>query len=324
MKDRYVNLLITLALIFFCSTAWALERFVLPTDGSDLIGEIRYTTAGKEDTLIEIARTFSIGQDEIVSANPNVDRWLPAEGAAILLPTLYILPDAPRNGIVLNIPEMRLYYFPPVVDENPADVITYPVSIGRMNWKTPLGTTRVVQKVVNPSWVPPASIRKEHAAEGDVLPAVVPPGPENPLGRLALKLGVPGYLIHGTDEDKALGVGMRVTHGCIRMYNENIEELFPMVRVGTRVHIVNQPVKVGWSSGTLYIEVSPPIDEDRLDDKVLLNKAFELIHKKTNSREVYLDEAAIRRAVQEKRGIPMPISTATPPVNSYTDKAVYP
>lgn len=284
------------------------EVFALPTDGSDLIGEIQYTKAKHEDTLIDIARDFSVGQDEIVMANPTVDRWLPGDGKNVLIPRQFILPDAPRSGIVINIPEMRLYYYPAQPKAKATQVITYPVSIGRMDWRTPLGTTKVAQKVTDPVWRPPESIKQEHARDGDILPDVVPAGPLNPLGRFAMRLGVPGYLIHGTGVDKAYGIGMRVTHGCIRMYPEDIERLYPLVKVGTPVHLVNQPVKLGWAAGTLYMEVHQPLDEDRMSYEQLLDSAMDLIEKKTKGREVTIDGAALRQALQQPTGIPVAIS----------------
>jgi L,D-transpeptidase ErfK/SrfK len=285
------------------------EVFQMPPPGSDLIGEIRYTKARYEDTLIDIARQFSVGQDEIVMANPQVDRWLPGRDAQVLLPRRFILPDAPRVGIVLNIPEMRMYYFPGANAKSPASqVISYPVSIGRMDWRTPLGATRVVAKQKDPAWRPPATIKREHAQEGDILPDVVPPGPLNPLGRYAMKLGVPGYLIHGTGIDKAFGIGMRVTHGCIRMYPEDIERLFPQVAVGVPVYLVNQTIKLGWMGEDLYIEVSEPLDEDRTGPQELLAKAYSLIEKKTANRPVAIDREALTAAVNNPTGIPVAIS----------------
>jgi len=163
---------------------------------------------------------------------------------------------------VVNLPEHRLYFYPkPRPGEKPA-VITYPVSIGKMDWRTPLGETRIVAKVRQPSWYPPESVRKEHAERGDVLPKVVPPGPDNPLGEFAMRLAVGSgsYLIHGTNNP--LAVGMAVTHGCIRMYPEDIAALFPLVPVGTRVRLINEPVKVAWVDGQLLLEVHPPVDAE--------------------------------------------------------------
>ncbi len=235
--------------------------YILPPLDEQLIGSIRHVTAGAEETLLDIARHHGVGYTDIKLANPDVNMWLPGEGQRVVLPTRYILPDAPREGIVLNVPEMRLYYYPtPKPGERPV-VRTYPISIGRGDWETPLGETTIVQKTPNPSWRPPESIKEEHALRGDILPDVVPPGPDNPLGDYALRLGLPGYLIHGTN--RPFGIGMRVTHGCIRMYPEDIEALFREVPVRTPVRIVHQPFKLGWALGIPYFEAHPPFDEDR-------------------------------------------------------------
>jgi L,D-transpeptidase ErfK/SrfK len=277
--------------------------YLLPPEGVDVIGEIQYVAARYEDTLPDIAREHGLGFDEIILANPDVDPWLPGEGTQVVLPTRFILPDAPRKGIVLNVAEMRLYYFPtPRAGEIPV-VITYPVSIGRMDWKTPLGRTQVVQKIKDPSWSPPESIRREHAADGEILPSVVPPGPDNPLGQHALRLGIRGYLIHGTN--KPVGVGMRVTHGCVRMYPENIASLFEQVRTGTPVYIVNQPIKVGWYADTLFMEVHPLLEEDRGKEyetaaTVLAEHAWLLDYQLSSDR--------LGRMLEHPTGIPTPLT----------------
>lgn len=294
-----------LALALFAPAVTA-EVYTLPPVGGDTIGEIAYTKAHQEDTLLDIARNFSLGQDEIVIANPKVDRWMPGEGKQVLLPKMFILPDVPHTGIVLNVPEMRLYYFRRQSKQTPADIVTYPVSIGRMDWKTPRGTTTVVQKQVDPAWHPPETIKKEHAEDGDILPDVVPPGPNNPLGKYAMKLGIPGYLIHGTGADKAFGIGMRVTHGCVRMYPEDIEQLFPLVPVGAPVHITNEPVKIGWHGQDMYIEVHPPLEEDNLGYDQLLAMALELMQKKIGKNPPPLiDPQALKAALKEPSGIPV-------------------
>ncbi len=231
----------------------------LPAE-SDLIGEYAEVTAAREDTLIDLARRYSLGYEEVVNANPGVDPWLPGEGTVVRLPLRRVLPDAPREGIVINLPEHRLYFFPPAKAGEPRMVVTYPVSVGKMDWSTPLGLTKIGAKLKNPPWYPPESVRAEHAARGDILPKMIPAGPDNPLGLYAMRLAIPGgsYLIHGTN--KPAGVGMQVTHGCMRLYPEHIEELFQMVPVDTPVRIVNQPHKVGWSDGRLYVEVHPPLE----------------------------------------------------------------
>lgn len=234
------------------------EVYELPPTGGDVIGAVTTIQARAEDTLLDIGRRHGLGYEELVRANPGVDVWLPGEGTRVVLPTRYILPRGPRRGVVLNLAEYRMYYFPEPAPGEPALVMTYPVSIGRMDWATPLGVARVVSKVVKPAWYPPASVRQEHAAEGRPLPKVVPPGPDNPLGEFAMRLSLPGYLIHGTN--RPAGVGMRVTHGCIRMYPEDIEFLFGQVAVDTAVRIVNEPVKLGWDGDRLLLEVHRTLD----------------------------------------------------------------
>ena len=282
------------------------ETFILPPPDVDLIGQVQVDYAVHEDTLLDIARRYSIGHQEIVQANPGVDLWIPGEGTPVVVPSRYILPDAPRKGIVLNVPEMRLYYYPkPTTGEKPV-VITHPVSIGRMDWKTPLGKTSVIAKHTDPNWYPPASIKAEHAANGDPLPDVVPAGPDNPLGRYALRLGKPGYLIHSTN--KPFGIGMRVTHGCVRMYPEDIERMFPQVPVNTPVYIVNQPVKVGWLGNSLFMEVHPSLEEEVLPLEEAIAQAEKIVADKAGSEAQSADPEAIRLLVEQASGIAVPIS----------------
>jgi len=258
---------VALALVVLLPAVMRAEVYDLPSPGSDVIGALTVVTAREEDTLLDIARRHGLGYEDIVRANPDVDTWLPGEGTEVVLPTRYVLPPGPRTGIVLNLAEYRMYYYPEPKDGEPPVVMTYPISIGRMDWATPLGRTSIVSKVRNPSWYPPESIREEHAAAGDPLPRIVPPGPKNPLGEYAMRLGLPGYLIHGTN--RPAGVGMRVTHGCIRMFPEDIDYLFGRVDVKTAVRIINEPVKVGWQGDELFVEVhrtletvTPIADED--------------------------------------------------------------
>jgi L,D-transpeptidase ErfK/SrfK len=234
----------------------------IPEQGQAIIGASQTIQSVYEDTLSDIARRFGLGFEELVRVNPGVDPWLPGAGKTILIPGERILPPAPRIGIVVNLPEHRLYYYPkPKRGESPV-VITYPVSIGKMDWRTPLGLTKIVAKQKDPVWYPPASVRQEHAERGDPLPAAVPAGPDNPLGAYAMRLGIPGnsYLIHGTNNP--LAVGMAVTHGCLRLYPEDVEALFPLVPVGTQVLLINEPIKYAWANGELYIEVHPPVNAE--------------------------------------------------------------
>ena len=250
----------TLALIFLTLPCIGLaEVFDLPPAGNDVVGAVTIIQARADDTLIDIARRHGLGYQDIVRANPQVDTWLPGEGTEVVLPTRYVLPPGERRGLILNLAEYRLYYFPEPGPDEAAIVMTYPISIGRMDWETPLGRTSVISKVRNPAWYPPASVRAEHAADGDPLPRIVPPGPQNPLGKYAMRLGLPGYLIHGTN--RPAGVGMRVTHGCIRLFPEDIGFLFGQVALNTPVRIINEPVKIGWNGDELLVEVHQSLEE---------------------------------------------------------------
>ncbi|WP_080522272.1 L,D-transpeptidase family protein [Methyloprofundus sedimenti] len=287
--------------------------FLLPENPKDSLvqefaeGKNKQTLASKDEDLLDIARRFDLGQNEIIRLNPDVDRWMPKAGAKIQLQSERLLPDAPRSGLVLNLPEFRLYYFPKPQNYGPAFVITHPVSIGRQDWETPLGQTRIVEKKENPTWTPPESIKKEHAAKGDPLPDVVPAGPNNPLGLFAMRLGIPGYLIHSTN--KPYGVGLRVSHGCIRMYPEDMNTLFPVIKVGEPVTIVNQAVKVGWGGNNLYIEVHPPLENHESDN--LLDIALDLIERANNGVLPVLDGAALRNALTDRKGLPIKIYEQT-------------
>jgi L,D-transpeptidase ErfK/SrfK len=298
------------------------RQFTL-SEGQELVGETQVLFARYENTFSAIGREYDLGYEEMRRANPGVDQWLPGEGTPIYLPTQSILPAAPHKGIVINVPAMRLYYF--VTEKGtaqkavaPADklaaaapatttVTTYPIGIGAEGWATPFGEAKVTQKAKDPVWYVPASVRKEHLERGDKLPAVVPPGPENPLGAFAMTLSIPSYLIHGTN--KPDGVGMRSSHGCIRLYPEDIEALFGRVPKGTPVRIVNQPLLAAWRDGQLYLEVHPPLAEEQHDlvaeAEVALKGALERAGPAAAGVEI--DAAAVRRIVTEQRGIPLPV-----------------
>ncbi len=306
IKETYAKAVFLAALVL-CNVATATE-FEL-RDGDTLIGALQTVRASSEETLLDVGNRHSLGFHDMRTANPSVDIWLPEEEAEVLLPLQFVLPAAPQRGIVLNLPEYRLYFY----SADGKRVQTFPISIGRRDWETPLGQTRIIAKARNPSWYPPASIRAEHEADGDPLPAVVPPGPDNPLGKYALRLGLPGYLIHGTN--KPAGVGMRVTHGCLRMFPEDIEHLFGQVDTGTAVRIVNQPIKAGWSGEQLYLEVHPLL-QDSVDDESEgtdieavrlspLTHLTEAIVAATGENEAEVNWDAAEAAFREARGVPV-------------------
>lgn len=225
----------------------------LPKSG-DVVGETKVIHAEHEDTFVKLARKHDVGYYELVDANPGVDPWLPGEGTRIVIPTQFILPAGPRDGIVINLAELRLYYF----DKANNKVSTFPVGIGSEYWPTPtMANEKIVAKEKDPSWRVPPSIMREHENAGQPIPAVWGPGPNNPLGAYAFRTSHPGILIHGTDTP--VGIGRRVTHGCVRMYPEDVEKLYYEVPVGTSLQIINAPVKAGWDDGTLYIELHKPL-----------------------------------------------------------------
>jgi len=292
-------------LLLLCFS-WRAEATNYRLDGpdTDVIGATYRVVVRESQTLLDIDREHDVGQEEIMLANPGVDRWLPKPGTEVLIPAQYVLPSAERKGLILNLPEMRLYYF--LSDH---EVQTYPVSIGRMDWKTPLGKARIVRKQKSPSWHPPESVKQEAAAKGETVPDVVPPGPDNPLGKYALRLNLPGYLLHGTN--KPYGVGMRVTHGCVRLLPEDIEKLFGEVKVGTQVQIVNQPVKVGWLDGVLYLEVHPPMEEHLAAKGDMLRYAKEVIYQELEKHPAILIGSRVKQAIAEQNGVPVAISKVT-------------
>lgn len=282
------------------------DRLPLPADGSDVVGDLQSVTARYEDTLLDIARRYDLGYDEIVAANPGVDPWLPGEGTRVVLPTQFVLPAGERSGIVLNLAAKRLFYFPPAPPGEAAEVVTHPVGIGREGWLTPEGTMQITQKIANPAWTVPESVRQEHAENGDPLPKIVPPGPDNPLGAFAMRLSLPTYLIHGTNQP--YGVGLRVSHGCVRLYPEDIASLFPEVPVGTQVRIINQPYVAGWRDGQLYLEAHAPLEEDARRWNGSLTAMEQAVSGALAglSADVSWDRA--REIAREARGIPQPIA----------------
>ena len=302
-------LMLTIAIIF--TPARATVSFMLENPGDSLMGAVDKIHAEHEDTLPDIARANGLGFQEIKLANPGVDTWLPGEGTEIVLPNLYVLPGAPHAGIVLNIPEMRLYYFPAQETNQLPEVITHPVGVGRQGWSTPYMNTRIIQKKTRPSWYPPESIRKEHAEQGDPLPKRVPPGPKNPLGNYMMRLGMPEYIIHGTN--KPFGIGMRVSHGCIRLYPEDIKSLYQQVSLRTPVRIVNQPYKVGTYNGRIYLEAHPYLEEDTELFEGNLTSVVEMLIKVTGKGGYQVDWGLAKSVIAESNGIPVEIGRIKPP-----------
>jgi L,D-transpeptidase ErfK/SrfK len=300
----------------------ATHTFPYDPKTTTVVGTLQVTHSRHEDTLADIARRFNLGYDEVLRANPDVDPWLPGEGTRIVLPTQFVLPEAPAEGIVVNIAALRMFYFPKPDKDQPRVVMTFPIGIGKVGWATPVGTTKIASKREKPFWTPPASVRKEHEAAGDPLPARVPPGPDNPLGLYAMNLGWPSYLIHGTN--KPPGVGMRASHGCIRMYPEDIAAVFPEIPVGMKVTVVNQPLLYRWQEDSLYVQ-SYPLHEDERDGSGADRKrkkpktpAVKAPHysealaakmvQKVKPHGAMLDTALAEQVVNAQQGIAVPVS----------------
>ncbi len=288
------------------------HRFTLTQADDDVVGEVQLTVASKEDTLPDIARRFNVGYEEIVRANPGVDPWVPGEGRVVVVPTRFVLPSAPREGIVINVAALRLYYFAPHKHGEPQVLYTHPIGIGKAGWSTPEGVTRIVSHRKDPVWRPSAALRKDHFNDnGEELPAVVMPGPDNPLGKFEMTLAWPSYLIHGTN--KPYGVGLRSSHGCIRLYPEDIEKIYAMVPDGTPVRVVNQPYLFGWHQGQLYLQAYDVLEDDRRDwahaQKTLLSHELgphlQKTLQATGSQIDWQSVAAITRA---PRGVPVPVT----------------
>ena len=281
----------------------AAREYIL-ADTDSVFGELASIQSIYEETLLDIGRRHRLGYEEITRANPTVDAWIPGDGTVVSLPTQFVLPQAPRKGLVINIAEYRMYYF--VKQNDQLVVATFPISIGRMDWQTPLGRSSITNKVQKPAWYPPASIREEWAADGRELGSMVPPGPDNPLGDYALRLSIPGYLIHGTN--KPDGVGMQVTHGCIRMFPEDIEWLFPKIPVKTPVQIVNQPSKMGWSGEDLFLEVHPSLAQPDSEDYARsLTEITEAYVKATQDQPAEIDWELVNDVFQRQSGVPVKV-----------------
>jgi L,D-transpeptidase ErfK/SrfK len=301
MYRKIVLLISTLTLIQVSTAA----NYTLNNENDTLLGGVTTVISKYEDTLLDIARANGLGYAEIKLFNPELDTWIPGEGSEVKLPLEFILPQTVKQGIILHIPEMRLYSYSEPRPDGSRMVTTYPIGIGKEGWDTPYEKTRIIEKKKNPSWRPPKSIREEHEAKGDPLPLVVEAGPDNPLGNHAMRLGLPSYLIHGTN--KPAGVGMRVSHGCIRLYPEDIESLFSEIKLGTRVQIVNQPYKVGSQGSDIYLEAHPYLKEDAELFDSNLTSVVRMIVNLTDDKDYEIDWELAEQVIQESTGVPVKI-----------------
>lgn len=307
--NRVTSLLLGTTLWLLACTLAKATDYPLPPDNSRLIGEnITYTVPNDGHSLETIAAEFKIGLLAMLEANPGTDPWLPTPGSVLTIPTQMLLPDTPREGIVINLAELRLYYYPK--GEN--RVVVYPIGIGQLGRNTPTMVTSVIQKVPNPTWTPTANIRKHYLAQGVTLPAVVPAGPDNPMGLFALRLAAGGgvYLIHGTNAN--FGIGMRVSSGCIRLRADDIEALFNSVPKGTRVQVINQPIKFAVEpDGKRYMEVHQPLSRTDADDPqtmpIVPAKAV-----KTFIHDPLTDAQVVEQVIARRSGMPVLVNNGMP------------
>jgi L,D-transpeptidase ErfK/SrfK len=269
-------------------------------NGDDVIGRLAFISPKKGDTVPDIARHFSLGIESVSAANPGIDLWVPSAGKRIILPLSFILPDAPRKGIVINLAAMRLFQFRK--DSDALTVLTYPVGIGTEERPSPTGQMYVQRKAARPTWHVPASIAEDHRKKGEPLPAKVLPGPENPLGEYALYLSKPTYLMHGTN--KPASIGLRATNGCIRLYPEDVEKLYENTPVKTPVSIINQPYLVGQRNGVLYMEVHATAEDMDIAE---FDKVYGKLKKIEKESGRSIEWSKVRKVLAEARGIPVPI-----------------
>lgn len=292
------NRAVILFLLFIPGIVFALA-FPIPSKNTGIVGAVQNVQVQVGDDYSTIARKYDIGYYELFEANPGVEPDNPKVGTILIIPTQYILPPKLKNNIVINLAEMRLYYYSSKTNK----IYTYPIGIGKEGWVTPTGVFKVVDKIESPSWIVPESIFKYRAANGDPVPKVVPPGPDNPLGDYALRLSDRTYLIHGTDDP--VGIGRRSSAGCIRMYPEDIKELFGMVKKGTVVKIINVPYKIGKIGKHVYIEAHMPLKEQRDEVKGNLPQILDNEIKKIGAENI--NRKSVLQIAKDHIGIPLAI-----------------
>ena len=306
-----------LLLLFIAFPGWG-ATFLLPTDGSNIVGQLRVVTVDSRNTLLDIARHYDLGYEEITAANPGVSVWLPGEGTRIVVPSVFILPAQPWQGLVVNIPQRRLYYFPKPKANEPATVVTFPIGIARPGWPTPLGQTTITSKYRDPSWTVPETILEEHRSQGEPdFPDYFPPGPDNPLGMFAFRTGFEQILIHGTN--RPWGVGMRVSHGCMHLYPENAADLFSQLPVGTPLRIINQPVSAGSRDGQLFLGVAEPVEDYSDSGSTLFQQAIESLQPyAVQQKGPGWDLDRVQLAVESRQFVPVPVGVDTPSLEQIT------
>lgn len=285
-------------LLLATSSSFALT-FALPVNGDNVVGNVQHAVVEPGDNFHTIARRFDVGYYELVEANPELSPETPKTWSDVIIPTRFVLPPGPHQGIVISQAELRLYYYPP----HEQVVVTFPIGIGREGWRTPLGAAKVVTKTKDPIWTVPESIKKDAIAQGQTpLPNRVMPGPENPLGKFAMRLSLPTYLIHGTNRPDAIGT--RSTAGCIRLFPEDIERLFEQVKIGTPVRIIDDAYKAGWYNGQLYLEAHLPLQEQQAEYNGAHTPMLRIVTDAVKQHNGNIDWDRAQEVIKEQSGIP--------------------
>ncbi|RDI46596.1 L,D-transpeptidase family protein [Aquicella lusitana] len=292
------KVLFSAALSFFSACSFA-ATYSLPASNESIIGQVQYSSAGSGDNVVTVAKRYDIGFNSLESANPylNMGRGF-TSGTPLLIPTQHLLPNQPRKGIVINLPEMRMYYYP----EGSNQVLTYPIGIGKIGKTIPITKAKITRKATNPTWIPPQDIREFNLEQGIVLPRIMPPGPDNPLGPYAIYMSIPTYLIHSTIFPES--VGRRASFGCIRMYESDIEQFFPSVKGGIPVVITNSPVKAGWQNDHLYLEAHQPLEEHNANFDASLPGMVHMVANMTKDQPTLVDWQLISYIAKERDGLP--------------------
>ena len=280
--------------------------FHLPPKGENVVGQLQYYVAEQGDNLSNFGMALDVGRDALKTVNPPFDpaQDLPA-GVPVVVPSRFVLPPYPHQGIVVDLSTMRLYYYPPGTDL----VMTYPIGIGKPGHMTPLGRTYVTRTKVDPTWTPPQSIRDYNKKRGIILPRVIRGGPDNPLGRRAIYLGIPQYLIHATNFPES--IGSRGSFGCMRMMERDIEQLFPHVAKNTRVQIIEQPYLAGWANGQLFLEIHTPLNENRYAPSKLMAPVIKQLTALSILHHVAINWTKVRYAFSSANGMPTVVSDSS-------------
>lgn len=310
LKVRY---LAAVAALLTAGQAWA-TVYTMPSANQSLVGDLQYTVAAADDTAAKLGQRYDIGFGAIQSANPHIDVVKEMTyGTQLQIPTQHLLPNHPREGIVVNLPEMRMYYY------LNGKVLTYPVGIGKIGKTIPITKTTITRKVKDPVWIPPQDIREFNLEQGIVLPRIMPAGPDNPLGPYAIYMGIPTYLIHSTIFPES--VGKRASFGCLRMFESDIQEFFPSINKGIPVVIVNEPTKVGWENSHLFVETHQPLEEHNGAYDATLPGMVHIVANATDDSDALVDWQLLYYLAQERDGIPHDVGVKLPQGTSETQNA---